>query len=91
MTGGQMAPTTLVGQKTSTSPQGRLVAEHGEPIRMCELLNTLEGPAFIARVAIGSERQILDTQRIICKAIENQILVYYFFIQQAYLIVGLMF
>lgn len=74
MTGGQMAPTTLVGQKTSTSPEGRLISEHGEPIRMCELLNTLEGPAFIARVAIGSEKQILDAQRTICKAIENQIL-----------------
>ncbi len=73
MTGGQMAPTTLVGQKTSTSPEGRRISEHGEPIRMCELLNTLEGPAFIARVAIGSERQILDAQRTICKAIENQI------------------
>lgn len=73
MTGGQMAPTTLLEQRTATSPDGRNVAEHGAPIRMCELLQTLEGPALIARVAFGSVRQLLDAQKVIRMAIENQL------------------
>ena len=52
---------------------GRIMAEHGAPLKMCELLNQLDGPAFIARVAIGSEKQTLDTRRTIARAIENQI------------------
>lgn len=73
MTGGQMAPTTLIGQFTATSPNGRTRHEHGAPLKICEILNQLEGPAFIARVAIGSEKQIAQAQNCIQKAIENQI------------------
>lgn len=73
MTGGQMAPTTLLGQKTPTTPLGRLLPEHGAPIKVCEILNQLEAPAFIARVAIGSDAQLLQAENIIRKAITNQI------------------
>ena len=73
MTGGQMAPTTILGQKTSTAREGRNAAEHGAPIRMCELMNTLDGPAFIARVALGSLSQTREARRIIRKAVQNQI------------------
>lgn len=72
MTGGQMAPTTLCGQTTVTCPHGRCEAEHGAPIRVCELLDRLDGPAFIARVAIGTERQILEARRVVKRAIDNQ-------------------
>lgn len=73
MTGGQMAPTTILGQKTSTTRQGRIEAEHGAPIKMCELMNTLEGPAFIARVAFGSVANMREAKRVIRKAVQNQI------------------
>lgn len=69
-----MAPTTLLGQRTVTSPEGRCYAEHGAPLRICELLNQLEGPAYIARVAIGSEKQLLEAERCIYRAVENQFL-----------------
>ncbi|MBQ1265762.1 MAG: 2-oxoacid:acceptor oxidoreductase family protein [Proteobacteria bacterium] len=73
MTGGQMAPTTLLGQKTATSRDGRMLFEHGAPLHLCELMNTLEGPAFIARVAFGSVSQIREARKIIHKAVKNQI------------------
>ncbi len=73
MTGGQMAPTTLLGQKTPTSPLGRLLPEHGAPLKVCEIINQLEAPAFIARVAIGSDSQLIEAEKIIHKAIDNQI------------------
>ena len=73
MTGGQMAPTSLEGQHTPTSPEGRMLSEHGAPLKMCELLNTLDGPAYIARVAIGDIRQLNEAHKAIRKAIENQI------------------
>ena len=70
MTGGQMAPTTLVGQKTSTTPQGRNLDTEGPPVRMCELLNTLEQPHYIERVAFTGIAGV----RHIRKAIENAFL-----------------
>ena len=73
MTGGQMAPTTVEGQRTPTSPDGRMLCEHGAPLRICELLDTLEGPAFIARVAIGDIRQLAEAKRVIKKAVRNQL------------------
>lgn len=73
MTGGQMAPTSLAGQKTKTSPYGRNPAEAGMPIRACELLNTLEAPVFIERCAVNSVKNILKTKKVIRKAIENQV------------------
>jgi len=73
MTGGQMAPTSLVGQKTKTSPYGRDPKEAGLPIRACELLNTLEAPVYIERCAVNSVKNVLKTKKAIRKALENQI------------------
>lgn len=73
MTGGQMAPTTLVGQKTSTSPFGRNRAKDGAPIRMAELLAQLDGVAFSARVAVDSPRHLMDAKRQIRKAFRYQV------------------
>jgi 2-oxoisovalerate ferredoxin oxidoreductase beta subunit len=72
MTGGQMAPTTLVGQKTTTSPWGRRPSNEGYPVHMAELLATLEAPAYIERVALSDNKNIMKTRRAIRKAIENQ-------------------
>lgn len=73
MTGGQLAPTSWVGQQTVTTPQGRLLHEHGAPLKICEIFNQLEGPAFIARVALGSCKQLIEAKNVIRKAIRNQI------------------
>jgi 2-oxoglutarate ferredoxin oxidoreductase subunit beta len=73
MTGGQMAPTSLVGQKTKTSPYGRNPAEAGLPIRACELLATLEAPVFIERCAVNSVKNILKAKRAMKKALDNQV------------------
>ena len=72
MTSGQMAPTTLIGQVTATSPRGRSASETGHPIRICELLATLEGPAYLARVSSHTPRHILQAGRAIKKAFEMQ-------------------
>ena len=60
MTGGQMAPTTLVGQKATTCPLGRDPKLAGYPIRMCEMLSTLQAPAYIARVSVGLKEKRSD-------------------------------
>ncbi len=73
MTGGQMAPTSLAGQKTKTSPYGRNPAEAGQPIRACELLNTLEAPVFIERCSVSNVRNIQKARRAVKKALENQL------------------
>lgn len=73
MTQGQMAPTTLLGQKTTTSPRGRTPAEAGWPIRVCELLDTLDGPAYIAREALTTPQRIRSAKRSIRKAFEAQL------------------
>lgn len=73
MTGGQMAPTTLVGQKTTTSPRGRDAALAGHPIRMAELLAALESPAYIARVSVHNPANINRAKRAIQKAFEVQV------------------
>lgn len=73
MTGGQMAPTTLIGQKTTTSPLGRNPAVNGNPIRICELLSTLDGPSYIERVAVYDTPHILSAKKAIRKAFENQV------------------
>ena len=72
MTGGQMAPTTLVGQKTTTSPYGRSEEWCGQPIRMSELLATIEGSAYIERVALNTTGNIVKAKRAIKKAFEYQ-------------------
>jgi 2-oxoglutarate/2-oxoacid ferredoxin oxidoreductase subunit beta len=72
MTGGQMAPTTLVGQKTSTSPYGRDRSKDGAPIRMAELLAQLGGVAFSARVAVDSPKHVLEAKKVIREAFGYQ-------------------
>jgi len=73
MTGGQMAPTTLPGQKTTTSPYGRDTATTGYPIQVCEILSTLKAPAFIARVSVHDPKNVLKAKEAIKKAFEYQV------------------
>jgi 2-oxoglutarate ferredoxin oxidoreductase subunit beta len=73
MTGGQMAPTTLVNQKTTTSPYGRRESHAGKPIRVSEMLATIPGAAYIARVALNSPANVGRAKRAIKKAFEVQL------------------
>ena len=73
MTGGQMAPTTLPGQVTSTSPYGRDRKIQGNPIRVCEMLSTLDGVAYAARTSVDSPKNIMQAKKAIQKAFQNQI------------------
>ncbi len=73
MTGGQMAPTTLPGQKTTTTPSGRNMKESGHPLKVCEMLSVLDGPAFIERVSVDSPKNVLAAKKAIRKAFQNQI------------------
>jgi 2-oxoglutarate ferredoxin oxidoreductase subunit beta len=73
MTGGQMAPTTLPGQKTTTTPTGRSVKDAGSPLRVSEMLAVLDGPVYIERVAMDSPKNVLAAGRAILKAFENQV------------------
>ena len=73
MTGGQMAPTTLPGQPTKTTPFGRNPEEIGMPLRMCELLSGLEAPVYIERVSVHEVKNVLRTKKAIKKALQNQI------------------
>lgn len=72
MTSGQMAPTTLVGQVTTTTPFGRKPELHGYPIRVCELLSTLEGSVYIERVAVNNVANIRKAKAAIKKAFQCQ-------------------
>lgn len=72
MTGGQMGPTTLVGQKTTTSPNGRSAADQGYPIRVSEMLSTLDGASFIERVAVNNPGNVRKARKAIKKAFEVQ-------------------
>ena len=73
MTGGQMAPTSLPGQVTQTSPYGRDVKTAGYPIRVCELLSTLSGTALAQRVTVDSVAHVREAKKAIKKGFENQI------------------
>ena len=73
MTGGQMAPTSLPGQVTQTSPYGRDVTQCGFPIKVCELLSELDGPEYLERVAATDVKNINNAKRAIKKAFQNQI------------------
>jgi len=73
MTGGQMAPTTLVGQKTTTSPRGRNSSKMGFPIRVSEMLATFPGKLYIARIALNSPKNVRTAKKYIRKAFSNQI------------------
>jgi 2-oxoglutarate ferredoxin oxidoreductase subunit beta len=72
MTGGQMAPTTMPGQRTTTSPFGRDVADTGYPMRACELLATLGTPAFIARTSAHDATHSLKLKKVLKRAFEYQ-------------------
>ncbi len=73
MTGGQMAPTTLLGMKASTAPQGRDPKEHGYPMHVCEMMDTLTAPAFLARTSCNTPQNVIKTKKAIKKAFQNQI------------------
>ena len=73
MTGGQMAPTTPLGKKTTTSPIGRDAMNEGYPLHVCEMLDSLEAPVFIERVALGNNKQIMQAAKVITRAVENQV------------------
>ena len=73
MTGGQMAPTSLIGQVTQTSPYGRDPKTQGYPIRVCELLATLDAPAYLERVTVNSVKNVRVAKKAIKKAFQNQI------------------
>ncbi|OGP51086.1 MAG: 2-oxoglutarate oxidoreductase [Deltaproteobacteria bacterium RBG_13_43_22] len=73
MTGGQMAPTTMLGQATTTSPFGRDFRREGYPIRMAELLSMTEGTAFSARVAVNTPKNLMQAKKVLKKAFEVQL------------------
>lgn len=73
MTGGQMAPTTLPGQVTQTTPYGRDVKYAGYPVRICEMLSTLDGVAYAERVSVDCVKNVRAAKKAIKKAFENQI------------------
>jgi 2-oxoglutarate ferredoxin oxidoreductase subunit beta len=72
MTGGQMAPTTLLGQKTTTSPFGRKPATEGYPLNVSELLANLDGTSYIERVAVNTPANIKKTKKAIQKSFQHQ-------------------
>ena len=73
MTGGQMAPTTLLGMKASTAPFGRKAEEHGYPMHMCEILDRLEAPAYLVRTSCNNPANVMKTKNAIKKAFTNQL------------------
>ncbi|WP_326512764.1 thiamine pyrophosphate-dependent enzyme [Clostridium intestinale] len=73
MTGGQLAPTTLLGMKASTAPKGRIAKEHGYPMHMCEILNQLTAPAYLERTSCNTPGNVIKTKKAIRKAFENQL------------------
>ena len=73
MTGGQMAPTTLLGMKATTAPQGRDPKEHGYPMHMCEILNQLTAPCYLARTSCNTPANVAKTKDAIRKAFRNQL------------------
>ncbi len=72
MTGGQMAPTTLLGQKTTTSPTGRTLEREGAPLRMAEVVATLDAPVLVARTAVNSPKNIRKTRELIRRGFQAQ-------------------
>ena len=73
MTGGQLAPTTLVGMKATTAPQGRDPKEHGYPMHVCEILNQLTAPYYLERTSCNTPANVAKTKAAIRKAFQNQL------------------
>ncbi len=72
MTGGQMAPTTILGQKTATTPRGRSVKDEGYPLKIMEMLALLDGVAYAERTLLVNPREVLNTRRAVKEAFLNQ-------------------
>lgn len=72
MTGGQMAPTTLIGQKSTTSQSGRTAALQGNPIKICEMLATVDGASYIARGSLHDLKNVVNSKKLIKRAFEYQ-------------------
>ncbi len=68
-----MAPTTLLGQKSTTTPAGREQKQDGPPMKVCELLSALDGVTFLQRVAVNTPKDVIKTKKAIKKAFQNQI------------------
>ena len=73
MTGGQMAPTTLIGMKATTAPAGRDPKVHGYPMHMCEILNQLTAPCYLERTSCNTPANVRKTKKAIKKAFQNQL------------------
>ena len=73
MTGGQMAPTTLLGMKATTAPFGRKAEEHGYPMHMCEILDQLTAPVYLERTSCNNPTNVMKTKKAIRKAFQNQL------------------
>ena len=73
MTGGQMAPTTLLGMKATTAPKGRNAKEHGYPMHMCEILDRLTAPVYLERTSCNNPQNLMHTRSAIKKAFVNQL------------------
>ena len=73
MTGGQMAPTTLIGMKATTAPKGRDPKEHGYPMHMCEIMNQLTAPYYLERTSCNNPANVRKTKAAIKKAFQNQL------------------
>ena len=73
MTGGQMAPTTLPGQITQTSPYGRKPEQVGLPVKVCELLSNVDGATYLERVAVNNVKNVKNAKKAIKKAFQNQL------------------
>lgn len=73
MTGGQMAPTTLIGMKATTAPKGRIAEEHGYPMHMSEIMNQLTAPYYIERTSCNNPANVMKTKNAIKRAFTNQL------------------
>ena len=73
MTGGQMAPTTLLGMKASTAPKGRIAEEHGYPMHVVEILNQLTAPYYLERTSCNTPQNVIKTKNAIKKSFQNQL------------------
>ncbi|KJU84964.1 thiamine pyrophosphate TPP-binding domain-containing protein [Candidatus Magnetobacterium bavaricum] len=73
MTGGQMAPTTLLNQRTTTCPRGKTVASEGHPMKVSELIATIDGSVFVARTSLDNIKNVLNTKKLVKKVFENQL------------------
>jgi 2-oxoglutarate ferredoxin oxidoreductase subunit beta len=73
MTGGQASPTTIIGQKTTTTPLGRKPEEQGYPLKVAEILSNFEGVAYAARVAVNNPKRVMEAKKALTKAFLAQL------------------